>query len=178
MEFSNVEQALANFFYDVVSIKGDVSFREYELAGSGVFRAGFGLVGDENNLIQVVFSIPQDSNDVYFIISDGDPDELAAEMAALQKHHEKVAQLDFDQALATTCNYVKDSGWFGYLISSPLVTWQDFPLSEKIDDRDMKFHLAIPISNEDNDIKMSRGVDALMDKYEAQERVLFSFKAQ
>jgi hypothetical protein len=178
MEFNIFERAVAGFFYDTLPIKGDLSFREYNLSGEGLYKAGFGMLGDDNDPIQVVFSIPKDSDDLYFIISDGNPDELAGEIASLQKYNEKIAHLCMNHTVPTECDYVKGSGWFGYLISSPKVTWNEFPMTSKLLDRNIRFRLVMPISESDRIIKTESGVDALMDKYDEQKRELFTFKKQ
>lgn len=176
MDCTDFEKSVIAFFYKVLPIKGDISISEICCENGRSYLAGIGMLGDESDPIKVVFSIPKKGEESFFIICDGDSNELSREIAGLQKHNEEVAHLCLHHTISTDNEYVKNAGWAGYLISSPNVTWKDFPRSANLPEREVRFWLAMPISDADRQIKIELGVDALMDKYQKEGRELFTFK--
>jgi len=172
MGFSDFEKTLSGFFYKSLPIKGNISFNEYEDG----YRAGIGMIGDGTDPIQVVFSIPKCSDDLYLIISDGDPEELSKEVSSLQSYNENTSHLCVEHTVPTQNKYVKESGWCAYLISRPEVTYKGFPDTKDISGRNIRFHLVMPIAEGDRKLKIEKGIDQLMEKYGDEGRELFTFK--
>ncbi|WP_029652249.1 hypothetical protein [Marinobacter daepoensis] len=175
MDYTDFEKSLIAIFYRLLPIKGDISVSKIDFQNGRSYLVGVGMLGDESDPIKVVFSIPRKGGESYFIICDGDGSELSREIAGLQKHNEEIARLFLHHTIPTENAYVKNAGWSGYLISLPNVAWTDFPRSANLQEREVKFWLAMPISDADRQIKIELGVDALMEKYQNEGRQLFTF---
>ena len=171
MEFSKFESGLYVHIANTMSSEANLNGHEYDDG----FRSGNLLVGDDSDPIQIVFSFPRESDDCYLMITDGDPEELAKEMAALQEYNEKVAHLCKDHTVPTENQYLNNAGWNSYLITTPHFSYEDFPLTHEIDGREVRFHLALPITQREREIKMNNGLDSLIDDFEAQNRDTITF---
>ena len=171
MRFSEFESGLYLFISNVMGSESNLNGHEY----SDGFRSGHILVGDDSDPIHVVFSFPRESDDCYLMITDGDPHRLAKEMAALQEYNERKAHLCKGHTVPTENKYLNDAGWASYLITTPRFSYADFPLSKEIDGREVRFHLALPLTPEERSIKMKDGLNCLVDEFERVNRDTITF---
>jgi len=171
MKFGEFESGLYLAIAKAMDSKSPL--QAYEFPGG--FRSGHVLIGDDSDPIYVVFSFPNKSDDCYVMITDGDPKELAKQMAALQEYNENTAHLCNGHTVPTDCRYLNESGWHAYLVTSPTITFGDFPLSHIVGNREISFHLALPISSEERMLKMESGLEALFDKFSDIERDTITF---
>lgn len=165
------ESGVYLFVCQVFDTESDLTWHEY----SDGYKAGYVLVGDKADSIYVVFSYPRESDDCYLMISDGDPEELATEMAALQEYNENVSHLCKDHTVPTKNSYLTGVGWSSYLITAPGVSYRDFPSSESLDGREIRFHLALPLTERERELKIEFGVNALFEKFEKTNRDTITF---
>ncbi|MDP5142194.1 suppressor of fused domain protein [Rheinheimera baltica] len=171
MQFSKFESALYICISNVMESEAGLSGHEY----SDGYRSGHLQVGDDSDPIQVVFSFPRESDDCYLMITDGDPEKLAKEMAALQEYNENEAHLCKGHTVPTDSAYLNDAGWNSYLITTPRFSYADFPLNHEIDGREIRFHLALPLTNMEREIKMKDGLETLLDQFERINRDTITF---
>lgn len=171
MQFSKFESGLYLCISDAMGSEANLSGHEY----SDGFRSGHILVGDDSDPIQVVFSFPRESDDCYLMITDGDAECLAKEMAALQEYNEREAHLCKGHTVPTENSYLNDVGWNSFLITTPRFSYSDFPLSQEIDGREVRFHLALPLTQDERSIKVKDGLDALIDEFERINRDTITF---
>lgn len=171
MKFTKFESSLYLAIAEVFDSDSNLHGHEY----SDGYRSGNVLIGHEPDPIHVIFSFPNNSDDCYIMISDGDPDQLAKEVAALQEYNDTVAHLCKNHTVPTESEYLNNSGWFSYLITTPKITYSDFPNSLQINGREIRFHLALPLTEVERDIKINNGIEALLDKFEDSNRDTISF---
>ena len=171
MEFSKFESGLYLCIANIFGVDANMNGYEY----SDGFRSGHVLLGDDSDPVQVVFSFPRESNDCYLMITDGDPKQLAREMAALQEYNENEAHLCKGHTVPTKNSYLNDAGWNSYLITTPRFSYADFPLSNDIDGREIRFHLALPLTHREKELKMREGLECLIDQFERINRDTITF---
>jgi len=109
------------------------------------------------------------------MVSDGDPYELCKEMAALQEYNENTAHLCKTHTVKTGSQYMERAGWVAYLITSTAVLTDDLPNSADIAGEKVRFHLAIPLSKEEYELKLAKDNDALMEYFERSRRDIVAF---
>ena len=171
MQFSKFESALYLVIAEAMGTKSPMKGYEF-LDG---FRSGHVLVGDESDPIYAIFSFPNKSDDCYIMISDGDPEELAKEMSALQNYNEITAHLCKNHTVPTESKYLNEAGWQAYLVTSPKITFGDFPANHIVDNREIRFHLALPISDKERMLKMESGIESLFDFFSGNQRDTITF---
>lgn len=171
MQFSKFESGLYLCIANAMESEADLRGHEY----SDGYRSGHILVGDDSDPIYVVFSFPRESDDCYLMITDGDPECLAKEVAALQEFNEKDAHLCKGHTVPTKNNYLNSVGWSSYLITTPHFSYEDFPLTKNIDGRNIRFHLALPLTDSEREIKINDGLDSLIDYFENCNRDTITF---
>ena len=171
MELNQFENALVVFMFEVMKVNGSVEYYEYE----GGYKAATLLVGDEKDPLHLIFSFPNESDDCYLMLSDGNPRELAKLMASLQEYNEGEAHLCTGHTVPSESKYMEESGWAAFLLSSPQITYSSFPELNIFSGRKIMFHMAIPITEEERELKISSGLDALIDEFEEKERDVVTF---
>ena len=171
MIFTQFESILYLNIAEALGTDADLNGHEY----SEGFRSGYVLLGDKSVPITVVFSFPKESDDCYLMITDGDPNILAKEMAALQDYNENEAHLSNGHTVPTENSYLNDAGWYSYLITSPRYSYADFPLTHKIEGREIRFHLALPLTVREKDLKMEKGLESLIGEFEKNSRDTITF---
>ncbi|NVJ62440.1 MAG: suppressor of fused domain protein [Gammaproteobacteria bacterium] len=171
MELSKFENSLVVFFFGVMKADGKVNYFEFE---DGI-RAGYISVGSDEDPIFLVFSFPKHSEESYLMLSDGNPKELVRQMAALQEYNENEAHLCNGHTIPTDNEYLNNVGWYSYLITNPRFSYKDLPLVQEIDGRKVRFHLALPITKEERDLKIKNGLEALIDEFGNKNRDTITF---
>ncbi|NVJ51545.1 MAG: suppressor of fused domain protein [Gammaproteobacteria bacterium] len=171
MKFSKFETGLYLYIANTFGTDANLQSHEY----SDGYRSGNVLIGDKSDPIQVIFSFPQKSDDCYLMITDGDPEELAKEVAALQEYNENNTHLCKDHTVPTENRYLNNAGWYSYLITSPRISYSDFSPLHKIGDREIRFHLALPLTQQEREIKMNNGINSLIEQFAAKNRDTISF---
>lgn len=172
MKFNKLEIGIYLLITDVFNTKENLKGHEYD----DEFRAFHVLVGDETDPINIVFSSPKNSNDCYVMITDGDPEKLAREVAALQEYNENNAHLCNGHTVPTDNPYLNKVGWSSYLITTPKITYAKFPSIHKIESREIRFHLALPITSNERAHKIEHGLEKLFDNFENSNRDTITYQ--
>jgi hypothetical protein len=170
MEFSEFESTLYVTLADLLTSEGLLQAYEYE----GGFRAGHFQIGDEDP-IEMVFSFPKELDDCYFSFTDGDPKAISKQLSSLQRYNEEEAHLCDGHTIPTEDNYMNSVGWVAYLVTAPIIAHENIPTSKEILDRDVRFHLVIPLNQEEYDRKLASGYDALLDLLDENQRDIVAF---
>ena len=156
------------------SLGSESELKAYEYKNN--IRAGHFRVGDDEDFIQLVFSFPKDKSDCYLIFTDGDPKELCKEMASLHEYNNETAHLCDGHTVPTSSKYIKSGDWVSYLITVTSIAHKNLPMSEYIFERNIRFHLAVPLNKEEYDIKLEQGYDALLDSLDEKGRDIVDFR--
>lgn len=163
-------------FFNEASIKGKLQLSHYEF-GSGIhYHTAYGLIGDESDLIYMVFALPNKSDDIYLMITDGDPGLVAGQLAALQKYNEEKEHICLYHTVPTTNEVFKVNDWVALLTIRPCTVISTFEDNTEIDGRNFRFRLVIPINKDEKKLKMESGIESLMDLFEETERDVITFE--
>ena len=171
MQFSKFESSL---YFQLAKIMGsECSLRasEYE---TGI-RAGYFVVGSDDDPINLVFSFPLKNDDCYFTFTDGDVSEITKEIASIQEFNETKAHLCDGHTVPTKNKYFNDSGWVSHLITIPAIAYEYLPNTLEIDGRTIRLHLVIPLSANEYNVKLKNGYDELLDYFEENQRDIVCF---
>lgn len=176
MEISKKQAALLKFIFDKFHGVKKIELEDYSFSSDpDLFYSSAYAVIEEFN---VVTSLPIESDTSFMCISDAQPSELCKMISGLQHYHEKKSKLEYGHTVPLiTNNYVTNHGWYAALILSSDLFLQGFDDDIEIKLPGQKVYLAILISNEEYNIKIEKGMDALLDYFDEIERDITNFGA-
>jgi len=163
-------------FFNEASIKGKLQLSHYEFDSGIHYHTAYGLIGDESDPIYVVFAMPHKSDDIYLMITDGDPSLVAGQLAALQKYNEEAEHVCLYHTVPTKSDVFNTNDWIAFLTIRPCTIITTFKDDAEIGDRNFRFRLVIPINAEERKLKMESGIEALMDLFEETKRDVITFE--
>lgn len=171
MQFSKFESSLYLEIAKVMESESPLKASEYE---TGI-RAGYFVVGSDDDPISLVFSFPLENDDCYFTLTDGAASEVAKEIASIQEFNETNAHLCDGHTVPTKNRYFNDAGWVSHLITIPAIAYDDLPNTINIGGRKIRLHLVIPLSESEYNVKLKNGYDDLLDYFEENQRDIVGF---
>ncbi len=171
MQFSKFESSLYLELAKIMESESPLKAFEYE---TGI-RAGYFLVGSDDDPINFVFSFPLENDDCYFTLTDGEASEVTKEMASIQEFNETDAHLCDGHTVPTKNRYFNNAGWVSHLITIPAIAYDDLPNTTFIADRKIRLHLVIPLSESEYNVKLKDGYDNLLDYFEENQRDIVGF---
>lgn len=171
MLFSKFENSLYFQLAKIMESESSLKASEYE---TGI-RAGYFVVGSDDDPINLVFSFPLNNDDCYFTFTDGDTSEITKEIASIQEFNETNAHLCDGHTVPTKIWYFNDSGWVSHLITIPAIAYEDLPNTLEIDGRTIRLHLVVPLSESEYNVKLKNGYDELLDYFEENQRDIVDF---
>ncbi|MCP4492730.1 MAG: suppressor of fused domain protein [Gammaproteobacteria bacterium] len=161
--------------FENASIKGSLSLSHYEFGSGKKYHTAYGLIGDDADPIQAVFSMPNDSSDVYMMISDGDPEVISEVLAGIQNYNEEKEHVCLFHTVPTLNDTFVTKGWNALLILLPCTVLDNFEDNKEIDGRNINFRLVMPITNIERQYKIDNDIEALLDQFEDNDRDIISF---
>jgi hypothetical protein len=162
-------------FFENASIKGNLQLNSYYFESDIQYHTAYGLIGDKSDPIQIVFAMPNKSDDVYFMVTDGDPETVAGELAGIQQYNEENEHICLFHTVPTTNKVFAKNKWAAFLTVLPCTVLDDFEDVKTISDRNIRFRLVMPITSEESELKIKSGIDSLMDMFEESDRDIISF---
>jgi Suppressor of fused protein (SUFU) len=171
MQFSKFESSLYFKLAKIMESESTLKTSEYE---TGI-RAGYFVVGSDDDPINFVFSFPLRNDDCYFTLTDGDASEVSKEIASIQEYNENNAHLCDGHTVPTKNSYFNNAGWISHLITISAIAYDDLPNTMNIDGKTIRLHLVIPLSEVEYDVKLNNGYDELLDFFEKNERDIVGF---
>jgi hypothetical protein len=171
MQFSKFESSLYLEIAKIMESESPLKAYEYE---AGI-RAGYFVVGTDDDPINLVFSFPLENDDCYFTLTDGEASEVAKEIASIQEFNETNAHLCDGHTVPTKNRYFNGAGWISHLITIPAIADDDLPNTMNIGGRTIRLHLVIPLSETEYNVKLKNGYDELLDHFEENQRDIVGF---
>lgn len=126
--------------------------------------------------LSLCVSLPKSTKCSFICISDADRSEIAKVVASIQSYHEKKHKLGIGHTIPLTKNeYASKHSWYAALILSvdTLVDGFDETLEGELPE--YKFYLVCFISGKEYQIKIEKGLNALLDDFEAEGKNIVSF---
>jgi hypothetical protein len=165
-------------FFESLNVKGDLQLNYVEYDNGSKFHTAYGEIGTPEDSISIIFSMPNESDDVYMMVSDGDPSKLYGQLASIQQYNEEEAHVCIDHTVPTDNEYLRSVGWAAFVMLYPSTTFDDFEYTNVILDRKLRFCQVVPITEEERQLKMSNGIDALLSKFTDENRDVITFDQQ
>ncbi|MCL1112642.1 suppressor of fused domain protein [Shewanella basaltis] len=173
MKFSKFESSL--YLYLSEALGSEKPLQAFEIPNG--YRAGYFQVGEDKDPINLIFSFPLESDDCYLTFSDGDAKKISLELASVQSYNEQTAHLCSMHTVKTQNSYFNDHNWIALLITIPAMALDDLPSIETVGNRELRFHLVVPLNETHYGIKLENGYDALLDYFENTNRDIVAFDA-
>ena len=164
--------------FENLDVKGDLQLNHVEFDSGSKYHTAYGEIGSPEDPISIIFSMPNDSDDVYMMVSDGDPSKLYAQLASIQQYNEEEAHICIDHTVPTNNEYIRNAGWAAFVMLYPSTTFEDFKYTNIILDRKLRFCQVVPITEEERQFKMSKGIEALLNKFTEENRDVITFEKQ
>jgi hypothetical protein len=150
----------------------------FQVPGSFEQRVGV-FVAKERPEVSIVTTLGSLSEKVFVMVTDDAPDLLAEVVARAEYHDAMGGTLEVGHTLRLNMPSLAESGWAAVLFGVPamLELLAAMPAQLSVSGASYGLVLCILLSPEEYDYKISEGVDALLDRFEATCRSLVSFRA-
>jgi len=175
-EMEKLRAGICLHIFESLNVKGDLQLNHVEYNSGSKYHTAYGEIGSPEDPISIIFSMPNDSDDVYMMVSDGDPSKLYGQLASIQQYNEEVGHVCIDHTVPTNNEYIRSVGWSAFIMLYPSTTFDDFKYTNIILDRKLRFCQVVPITEEERQFTMSNGIDALLTKFADENRDVITFE--
>lgn len=158
MEFESLESSLYVKLAEAMGSEGTLHGFEYP----GSYRAGYFLIDDEDDPIYLVFTFPRKLDDCYLTFTDGSPEQVVSEIAALQQYNEEISPLSIGLTAPVLSDYMNSAGWVAFLITHTQFAFERLPNNLTLLDRNLSLHLALPLNESEYDTKTREGYEGVL----------------
>ena len=158
-----------------LNAKGDISIQEYAYESGKKYFTAYGLITDSSDSIYLIVAAPNISDDVYLMLTDGDPKLLSRELAGIQQYNEEKAHVCLDHTIPSEGEYLNDNGWSAYVILVPETVHRSLSSTGEIHGATVKFRLVVPITENERQMKMASDIEALLEHFDETGRDIISF---
>ena len=177
MHINKYQSGILNIIFSNMNISDEINSLEFSLSGSfdGKYLCAYSNLSDE--LDYVVFNIPSYSNSVFFGLSRNNPRDVALALANLEDYErEKKSKLGLGEFILMPNNYAEYRNIpFGVILlrTATSIDCAGVPDYLIVEGNRTSFFLAVPLSEEEYQIRAQQGHDALMDSFEANQKDIF-----
>ncbi|KQV50187.1 MULTISPECIES: suppressor of fused domain protein [unclassified Duganella] len=145
-------------------------------------RAGGYLVAhcqmefDTGDPVYAVFTLGRFSNHIFLTITNGDPVRLANVLAGVERYDSSNKQLGFGHTMRMENKYLDENNKSALLFLRPrlLPFLDNFQDCSDVGGRHLEFFLVVFLNEDEYTHKLSNGLDALYDKFQAEKKNLFA----
>lgn len=177
MKPNSYQAAVLSFLFDRMPIGEEVDTFEFALAGafSGTFRAAHAALSPPSQGVRVVFNLPTYTRHVFLALTVHEPAETARVLANLEDY-ERESRIDIAMGDVVA---IPDDAKMGMphavmlLRTASALDCAEVPDQHEIGGTLTAFSLALPISAAEFDYRRQHGHDALLDKFEAEQKSLY-----
>lgn len=126
--------------------------------------------------IFAIFTLGRHSNQIFLTITNGDPDQLINVFAAVEAYDSFEQPLGFGQTMRIENKYLAENRRPALLFLRPDVHpfLENFPDCADVGERHLRFSFVVFLSEDEYAHKLSLGLDALLDKFIAEDKDLFA----
>ena len=179
MRLEKYQAAVLAFLFDRLPIGDDVDSLEFSLSGefAGKYRVAHSAIESVDQTARVVFTLPSYSRSVFLALTRTKLNETARILANLEDYErESSMQLGLGEVVVTP-EQVQDGADTPHAVillrTATSLDCAKVPDSQAIDGKQTLFFLAVPLTKEEWELRRQRGHDALMDRFQDDEKELF-----
>lgn len=179
MQLDRYQAAVLTFLFDRLPIGDDVDSLEFALSGEfeGKFRLAHSVIEAADRSARVVFTLPTYSQSVFLALTRSRLNETALILANLEDYErESSMQLGLGEVILTPeqVQHGPDTPHAVILLrTATSFDCAEVPDSQTIDGKPTLFFLAVPLTKDEWELRRQRGHDALMDRFQEDEKELF-----
>lgn len=179
MQLDKYQASVLTFLFSRLPIGDDVDSLEFSLSGafSGKYRAAYSAIESTDQPASVVFTLPSYSSSVFLALTRTKPRETARLLANLEDYErESSLQLGLGEVVITPDHERDDADTPHAVILLRTATSLDcaeVPDSQVIDGKPTLFFLVVPLTKEEYELHRRHGHDALMSRFQADQKELF-----
>ena len=179
MRLDKYQASVLAFLFECLPIKDDVETLEFSLTGSfpGKFSVGYGAIAQSDQPANIVFTIPTYSHRVFLALSRTGTIETARLIANLEDYERESSRaLNLGEVVVTPDQFRNETGTpFGVILLRTKSSFDcaNVPDSCELNGIKTTFFLVIPLTKMEHEILHLNGHDALMDKFQAEQKDIF-----
>jgi hypothetical protein len=178
MESSFDEKFRAGIYvhlFDKLRVNGKLTLKHFEYESGKKYHTAYGMITEPSDPIYLIVATPNVSDDVYVMMTDGDPSKLSGELAGIQQYNEEREHICLDHTVPTENQYLVSNGWSSFLTLVPETAHDSLPSAKEVRGRSLKFRLVVPITESERELKIKNGITSLLDHFDKTERDTISF---
>jgi hypothetical protein len=80
-------------------------------------------------------------------------------------------------SVKTGNSYFTDNGWVAFLVTIPAMALDELADNAIVDERNIRFHLLVPLNEKQYSVKLNNGYDALLEYFEEVGKDIVEFTA-
>lgn len=176
--FNKEQNALFVYLLDRELLLPDATLKQYDFHkdNSGYRTTAYVEAKSSGEKSFAIFNLPEKTNSVFLLISDGDPEVLSKVVASLEEYDASTCSLCVGDTVPMKEPYVLAAGWSAALFLPVGVIAQEMPNSKVISGKEFFFNLVVFIDADELKIKTELGLDELLGVFEKKTRGIITFK--
>lgn len=179
MQLDKYQASVLAFLFEKLPIGDVVDSLEFSLSGSftGKYRAAHSAIKQSDQPAHVVFTLPTYSHSVFMALTRTRPNETARLLANLEDYEREASlALRFGEVVVTP-DQVRSGAETAFAVillrTATSLDCAGVPDSQELDGKRTSFFLVVPLTKEEWELRHQHGHDALMNKFQADEKELF-----
>lgn len=178
MSLNKYQSSVLAFLFDRLPIGEDVDSLEFSLKGDfhGKFSAAHAPIEIGDRSVRVVFNLPRYSRSVFLALAKKTSQETARILANLEDfERESSTSLGLGEVVVLPGELQKESQNIYAVIllrTATSLDCKEVPDQQEIAESQTSFFLVVPITEEEWNLRQSHGHDALMDKFQSDDKQL------